>query len=328
MFERFTDDARQVVVLASEITRERGDRTIVAVHMLAGLAAAAEPTVIAAGLSRERVEQLWDAVPAGTSVADGLDSEALAGIGIDVEAIRQATDRSFGRGPLDRIRRRQLRPSTGHLPFSADLKKAVGLSLSHAVSTSSRDITPTHLLLGLLDVEDTDLLAVLRAAEVTTDSLRAAAVESLDTPTTPAPTEAMVQAGLDHVSLQVADLDAAVTFYDAALAPLGVRQLMRHDDIVGFGSDGRSSGWRKPPPTDPPASSTSPSRQPIEGPSTRSATPQPGPARKSCTSRGSSANTTRPTSRHLSGTPTGTTSRRSATSPLLAEVTHPPTLLR
>lgn len=237
MFERFTDDARQVVVLASEITRERGDRTIVAVHMLAGLAAAAEPTVIAAGLSRERVEQLWDAVPAGTSVADGLDSEALAGIGIDVEAIRQATDRSFGRGPLDRIRRRQLRPSTGHLPFSADLKKAVGLSLSHAVSTSSRDITPTHLLLGLLDVEDTDLLAVLRAAEVTTDSLRAAAVESLDTPTTPAPTEAMVQAGLDHVSLQVADLDAAVTFYDAALAPLGVRQLMRHDDIVGFGSD-------------------------------------------------------------------------------------------
>jgi len=237
MFERFTDDARQVVVLASEVARERGDHAIEVVHMFAGLAGAAETTVIAAGLSRERIEQLWDDVPVDTGVADGLDAEALAGIGIDVEAIRRATDHSFGRGPFDRIRRRQLRPSAGHLPFSANLKKAFGLSLTHAVNTPTRDLTPTHLLLGVLDVDDHDLLAVLRAAEVTTDSLRSAALESLDTRTTNGPTPAAVRAGFDHVSLQVADLDAAVAFYDAALTPLGVRQLARDVDVVGYGSD-------------------------------------------------------------------------------------------
>lgn len=238
MFERFTDDARQVVVLASEVARERGDRTIEAVHMLAGLAAGAQPTVIAACLTRERIEQLWDEVPVGTSVADGLDADALAGIGIDVEAIRRATDRSFGRGPLDRIRRRQLRPSTGHLPFSANAKRSLELALRHAVGARSRDLTPTHLLLGLLDVDDHDLLAVLEAADVTTDSLRLGALTSIEVPTdVAAPMASTVRTGFDHVSLQVADLDTSVTFYEAALAPLGVRELMRHDGVVGLGSD-------------------------------------------------------------------------------------------
>ncbi len=273
MFERFTDEARQVVVLASEVARERGDHAIEVVHMFAGLAAAAETTVIAAGLSRERIEQLWDDVPVDTGVSDGLDAEALAGIGIDVEAIRRATDHSFGRGPFDRIRRRQLRPSAGHLPFSANLKKAFGLSLTHAVNTPTRDLTPTHLLLGVLDVDDHDLLAVLRAAEVTTDSLRSAALESLDTRTTNGPTPAAVRAGFDHVSLQVADLNAAV----ASTTPPSPRSASGNSRGTSTSSataaTDRSSGSGKPPPTAPRASSTSPSPQPIGGRSTPFAMP-------------------------------------------------------
>ncbi len=236
MFERFTDDARQVVVLAAEVARARGDLSIEGVHMLAGLAAAAEPTVVAAGLTRDGIEMAWDEIIATTG-ANGIDAEALAGIGIDAAAVRHATDSHFGRGALGRARRRQVRPSTGHLPFSPTLKRAIGCSLAHAQSSRNRDLTSTHLLLGLLDVDDADLLAVLRAADVTPERLRATAVDSLDVGSGVSAGSEPLQAtlGLDHLALQVGDLDAAVAFYLAALAPLGVRELMRDDDVAGFG---------------------------------------------------------------------------------------------
>jgi catechol 2,3-dioxygenase-like lactoylglutathione lyase family enzyme len=238
MFERFTDEARRTVVLATEVARERTDRSIEVVHMFAGLAAGGEAAVLAAGLDRERIERLWDDVRAGTGTSDGLDADALAGIGIDVAAVRHATDREFGRGALDRIRhRQQLRPSPGHIPFSANLKNALGLSLTHAKDTNSRSLTPTHLLLGLLDVDDADLLAVLAAAGVSTETLRSAAIGSLDPETAPDPVPVPAQDGFDHISVQVADLRASTVFYDAALAPLGIRRLVRTDDVAGYGSD-------------------------------------------------------------------------------------------
>ena len=48
---------------------------------------------------------------------------------------------------------------------------------------------------------------------------------------------------LDHVSLQVADLAASAAFYEAVLAPLGGRAVMRVDDVaVGYGTD-RPTFW-------------------------------------------------------------------------------------
>lgn len=253
MFERFTDAARETVVHASEVVRSRHDSTIEVVHMF--IALADEPAIMAAGLDRGRIEALWDGVIAAASTDDGIDSEALAGIGIDVHAVRTATDREFGRGALARIGRRQVRTGSGHLPFSANLKTALGLSLTHAASSHSRDLTPTHLLLGLLDVDDTDLLAVLRAADVSADSVRAAAIGSLGPlgAETPAPSGVpAVRTGLDHLSLQVADVAAAAVFYTAALAPLGITELARHDGVVGFGSD-RPFLWLGKAATDGPA---------------------------------------------------------------------------
>ncbi|MGI8881417.1 MAG: VOC family protein [Jatrophihabitans sp.] len=40
---------------------------------------------------------------------------------------------------------------------------------------------------------------------------------------------------LDHISVQVDDLDAAAGFYDAVLVPLGYQRLMEHDAAIGYG---------------------------------------------------------------------------------------------
>ncbi|MGY1806425.1 VOC family protein [Blastococcus sp. SYSU D00669] len=49
---------------------------------------------------------------------------------------------------------------------------------------------------------------------------------------------------IDHLSLQVADLDAAVSFYTRVFAPLGVREAMRHGEAVGLcGPDGFPTLW-------------------------------------------------------------------------------------
>ncbi len=42
---------------------------------------------------------------------------------------------------------------------------------------------------------------------------------------------------LDHVGIQVADLDVSATFYDAVLAPLGFAQVMNVGPAIGYGSD-------------------------------------------------------------------------------------------
>ena len=43
---------------------------------------------------------------------------------------------------------------------------------------------------------------------------------------------------LDHVSLAVTDLDAAVIFYERALAPLGIAKMYELEGFVAFGKDG------------------------------------------------------------------------------------------
>jgi catechol 2,3-dioxygenase-like lactoylglutathione lyase family enzyme len=42
---------------------------------------------------------------------------------------------------------------------------------------------------------------------------------------------------LDHLSIQVADLTASATFYDAALAPLGGKRVLEADGGIGYGTD-------------------------------------------------------------------------------------------
>ncbi len=48
---------------------------------------------------------------------------------------------------------------------------------------------------------------------------------------------------IDHMGLLVADLDASVTFYTRALAPLGYELVMRGEGFAGFGVAGKGEFW-------------------------------------------------------------------------------------
>ncbi|MEV6690338.1 VOC family protein [Micromonospora sp. NPDC051196] len=50
---------------------------------------------------------------------------------------------------------------------------------------------------------------------------------------------------LDHLGIQVRDLDANVAFYDAVLATLGVRRMLEYPQAVGYGTD-RPDFWLSP----------------------------------------------------------------------------------
>ena len=51
---------------------------------------------------------------------------------------------------------------------------------------------------------------------------------------------------IDHVSLQVRDVQASATFYDAVLAPLGGGRLMDFGEVIGYGVGDKPSFWLGP----------------------------------------------------------------------------------
>ena len=48
---------------------------------------------------------------------------------------------------------------------------------------------------------------------------------------------------IDHIGLDVSDYDAAISFYCAALKPLGYELMMEHDTWAGLGADGKPDFW-------------------------------------------------------------------------------------
>lgn len=51
---------------------------------------------------------------------------------------------------------------------------------------------------------------------------------------------------LDHVSLQLADVEASAKFYDTVLAPLGYARVMDFGNVIGFCAPGRPQFWIGP----------------------------------------------------------------------------------
>jgi len=99
----------------------------------------------------------------------GLDADALATLGIDLDAVRQATDAAFGRGALDRARP----PGRGRLPFAPEARHALAGAARQAQRLSHRQITSGHLLLGILDQNDSGALILLAEAGADIPALRA-----------------------------------------------------------------------------------------------------------------------------------------------------------
>ncbi len=172
MFERFTQEARTVVVIAQEAAREAGDLFIDGAHLLAGLATVEGPgrrALETAGVDRLR---LIAAMGHLGETGSSLDADALAALGIDLGRGRAAAEASFGPGALEsRSRRRRRRPS-GHLPFTHGAKKALELAVRAAVRTGDGALDGRHVLLGVLGAGEERTTALLARLDVDVDALR------------------------------------------------------------------------------------------------------------------------------------------------------------
>lgn len=174
MFERFTESARRVVVIAQEEARMAGDPCIDGAHLLVGIAEAPGPGRLALEGTGVGLPDLRRAVrEVGDPEAEPLDEDALAALGIDLGKVRQAAEAVFGTGALDGRRRwGRRRAPRGHIPFTANSKKALELSVRAAVRRGDKAIDTRHVLLGLLAAEEKRSTAVLRRLAVDTEGLR------------------------------------------------------------------------------------------------------------------------------------------------------------
>jgi ATP-dependent Clp protease ATP-binding subunit ClpA len=162
MFNRFTHDARAVVERAQDEAAELGHDYIGTEHLLLGIAARGGlPASL--GLDHGALR----AAVAGFS--QPLDAEALAAIGIDLDAVRRAVEQSFGPGALSGRHRRR-----GRIPFCPKAKKALELSLREALALKDRHIGSDHILLGIARESDSGAARALAACGTTPDALRAA----------------------------------------------------------------------------------------------------------------------------------------------------------
>jgi len=106
MLERFDQDARNLIGLASAHARRLGHRYIGVEHLLLAVASAGQPAsaVLAAhGVTPDFVEEqivLRVGLGAGAGLFGGLDKDALATIGIDLDAVRARIEASFGQQAL------------------------------------------------------------------------------------------------------------------------------------------------------------------------------------------------------------------------------------
>lgn len=175
MFERFTRVAREAISAADTESRRLGHDYIGTEHLLLGVLVVGEG-VASAALGRAGIS--WADVDAATRrrVAPRVDSGALASLGIDLDAVREAVDHTFGNGALDRaLRQKSGRCGPSFLPSA---KKVMELSLHEALALGHSYIGTEHLLMALLRASDTTAAAILRELAPDAD-IRALVLEEI-----------------------------------------------------------------------------------------------------------------------------------------------------
>ncbi|QXT62420.1 ATP-dependent Clp protease ATP-binding subunit [Tessaracoccus palaemonis] len=113
MFERFTDRARRVIVLAQDEAKLLNHNFIGTEHILLGL----------------------------IHEGEGVAAKALESLGIELDAVRQQVEEIIGQGQ---------QVPTGHIPFTPRAKKVLELSLREALQMNHNYIGTEHILLGLI----------------------------------------------------------------------------------------------------------------------------------------------------------------------------------
>jgi ATP-dependent Clp protease ATP-binding subunit ClpA len=158
MFERFTRSAREAIVSAQELARRDGARAIESGYLLLG-AVQAPSSYAARALARLGVQPTSLAECVRSLGADVLDAQALAGIGVDLEAVRAQVEATFGTGALDAptddpaCRSGADTRRGGRMPFDPSAKKMLELSLREAIRFASGGIDTGHLLLAAARVD-------------------------------------------------------------------------------------------------------------------------------------------------------------------------------
>ena len=113
MFERFTDRARRVIVLAQEEARQLNHNYIGTEHILLGL----------------------------IHEGEGVAPQALSELGISLQSVRLQVEQIIGQGAA---------APPGHIPFTPRAKKVLELSLREALQLGHNYIGTEHILLGLV----------------------------------------------------------------------------------------------------------------------------------------------------------------------------------
>ncbi len=142
MFEKFTDKARRVVVLAQEEAKLLNHNYIGTEHILLGL----------------------------IHEGEGVAAKALESLGIDLAAVREQVQEIIGQG--------QQAPS-GHIPFTPRAKKVLELSLREALQLGHSYIGTEHLLLGLIREGEGVAAQVLTKLGADTNKVRQQVIQLL-----------------------------------------------------------------------------------------------------------------------------------------------------
>lgn len=216
MLERFTGGARAAVVQAQEQARRLGHRYIGCEHLLLAAASAAAPAASALrehGVTPNAVEAAIVRLIGRGETDDlfsALDREALATIGIDLMAVRDRIEATFGPGALTRVapaaclgnrpawlrspiprllrRRRRCRAGShqrstpgqrpadqaGHLPFTPRAKKSLENARREAAARHDSYVGIEHLTLALVAMETGSVPPILSALGTSPATLRTA----------------------------------------------------------------------------------------------------------------------------------------------------------
>jgi ATP-dependent Clp protease ATP-binding subunit ClpC len=145
VFERFTERARQVVVLAQDESRRLDHDHIGTEHILLGLL-------------REE---------------DGIAARVLAAMDVTLDEVRAEVLRLVGRGEAS---------PTGQIPFTRGGKQALELALREAVGLGHDSIGTEHILLGLVRADDDVAARILQEHGADPEKIRQAVIRMLSGP--------------------------------------------------------------------------------------------------------------------------------------------------
>jgi ATP-dependent Clp protease ATP-binding subunit ClpC len=142
VFERFTDRARRVLILAQEEARRLNHSFMGTEHILLGL----------------------------ISESEGIPAAVFSELGLSLEAARHEVEERVGRSSTE---------PTGSPPFTPRAKKVMERALKEALALQHQYIGPEHLLLGLLALNEGNGMEVLADLRIDPAQLREAVLQKM-----------------------------------------------------------------------------------------------------------------------------------------------------